>query len=75
MIATGDLSRIEEAAMEAHVSAEAAAEELANAEELAEGIDYDDAGELEAGAEELRDCLQTAADALDDALKTVRAVL
>ena len=75
MLATGDVTRMEEAAMEARVSAEAAAELLAEAEELTEGLDYDRAGELEEVAGEARDCLQAAEDALQDALKTVRRVL
>lgn len=67
-----DVSEMQSAAMKAQVSAEAAADELEYASTLGDEVDED---ELEHAADELRDSLQTAANALEDALRGVNSVL
>jgi hypothetical protein len=66
---------MERAAMQAQVDAEAAADELRRASKWTDGIDFEDEDELDEAANELRDSLQTAADALQEALHEVQRFL
>jgi hypothetical protein len=75
MLGTEDVRDMERAAMQAQVDAEAAADELRRASKWTDGIDFEDEDELDEAANELRDSLQTAADALQEALHEVQRFL
>ena len=72
MLGMRDMTEMQSAAMKAQISAEAAADELEHASKLGDEVDKD---ELQDTADEVRNSLQMAASALEDALHDVNGVL